>query len=83
MSDDIDFSAALAEVEAVSNSVRPLLAGRGSAVQGAVLADLLATWLSGHFAENQEATAKLREKFLAMHIEAVRELVAANAEAKT
>lgn len=56
--------------------IAPLLAGREPEVQGAVLADLLAIWLSGHRVEGDpRAEAELREGILALHIAAVRELV--------
>jgi hypothetical protein len=47
------------------------LAGRGPAMQGAILADLLAMWLAGHPAE-------VRESILDLHLEAVRLLVPVN-----
>lgn len=53
------------EVEAVTKAIKPLLAGRGAEVQGAVLADLLAYWLAGH-------APQLRESMLELHIEAVK-----------
>ena len=48
------------------------LAGRGEFVQGAVLAELLARWLAGHFPRD------FREELLAMHIDVVRQLILPN-----
>lgn len=36
------------KAEEVVAAIKPLLAGQGQAVQGAVLADLAATWIAGH-----------------------------------
>jgi hypothetical protein len=55
----------------ISDRIKPLLAGKGADVQGAVLADLLSIWLAGHPAE-------MREEILAMHIEYVCQLVPAS-----
>ena len=58
-----------------------LLTGRPAQVQGGVLADLLAIWLAGHIVRgDQAATDALREAVLAMHIDAVRQLVPIEAE---
>ena len=55
----------------IVDRIRPILGGHHPAVQGAVLADLLAIWLAGHQAD-------LREALLDVHIEKVRELVPVN-----
>jgi hypothetical protein len=55
----------------VAQRIHPLLAGLPPQVQGAALADLLATWLAGHEPE-------LREALLDLHIHTVRELVPIN-----
>ena len=55
------------------DEVKPLLAGHSPAVQGAVLADLLAIWLGGHHAGGD--TADLRDRLLEMHVSKVRELI--------
>ena len=68
-------SADLAEVCATVDAIRPLLAGRSPEVQGAVLADLLATWLLGHIMGGPADTAQLRHDLLDMQIGAVRELI--------
>src|SRR5262245_46031556 len=59
--------------------VAPRLAGKPPEVQGAALADLVATFLAGHMvAGDPEATAKLREELLTTHIEIVRQLIPVN-----
>jgi hypothetical protein len=55
----------------LSNRVHPILAGHHPAIQGAVLADLLATWLAGHDPE-------VREALLEAHVHSVRERVPIN-----
>ena len=70
---------ALQEVVEIINRIRPLLAGREPAVQGAVLAECLAIWLNGHHVEGDaEATRKMRTALLEIHIAAVRGLVDIN-----
>jgi hypothetical protein len=56
--------------------IRPILAGEGADVQGAVLADLLAMWLAGHVGPPDEIMA-LRSRVLITHIEGVCSLVPA------
>lgn len=60
------------EAFALASRVKPLLAGKHPAVQGAALAELLSLWLAGHPAE-------VREQLLENHIDTVRKLVPANA----
>lgn len=76
------------EVEALSNKISPLLAGRPAELVGAVLADLLATWLASHVladptsdtegAINQVATNQMREQLIDLHLRAVRSLIPIN-----
>jgi hypothetical protein len=56
----------------VAQRIHPLLAGHHPAVQGAALADLLATWLAGFEPD-------LRDTLLDAHIRTVRELIPINA----
>lgn len=56
-------------VQRIVEQVRPLLAGRGPQVQGAVCADLLALWLAGHPEE-------VREQLLQLTVTTVRALIA-------
>jgi hypothetical protein len=58
-------------VEHIVLQIKPLLAGKPPALQGAVLADLLAIFLAGHH-------PTLRGEILQMHIEAVRSLIKPN-----
>lgn len=67
------------EAQRLVLAIGPMLAGRPSTTQGAVLADLLAIWLAGHVAVGDpEATAELREAMLAAHMKAVRLLIPIN-----
>ena len=52
----------------IAQRIHPILAGHHPAVQGAALADLLATWLAGFDPD-------IREALLDNHIHTVRELV--------
>ena len=55
-----------------------LLAGQPSGIVGIVLADVVATWISGHCYSNPEAQEKLRDDLLALHITTVRRLIPLN-----
>lgn len=66
---------ALRQVERLSRRIGELLAGSGPRVQGAVLADLTATWLHGHLADSPEATQAFRAEILSLHVDAIRRLV--------
>lgn len=68
MRDDLSASLALAR------TIAPILAGHPPEVQGAALADLLATWIAGHSAPTPEDTAKLRDALIRFHMKAVRAL---------
>jgi hypothetical protein len=61
-----------AQVDELVQRIRPLMAGKGPGVQGAVCADLTAIWLAGH-------NKAMREALLIMHVEMIRELVTVNA----
>lgn len=61
--------------EAIRQFVHGALAGRPPGVQGAVLADLVATWLAGHQGPNAE---DLRAELMALHIRLVLDLVPIN-----
>lgn len=66
---DRDISAVVEMV----HRIKPLLAGQPPAVQGAVLAELLAIWLGGHRVPGRpSAQAALRENLLDEHIATVR-----------
>jgi hypothetical protein len=67
--------------ERVTTLVRPLLAGRHPAVQGGVLAQLVATWLAGHAVlGNVDGTRGLRAQLLADFLIAVERLVPLHAD---
>lgn len=65
-----------ARVTDLVERMRPILAGNHPAVQGAVLADLVAIWLAGHPAE-------LRGELFTLHIVKALELVPINVAALT
>jgi hypothetical protein len=68
------------EVARLVESIRPLLAGHPPDVQGAALAELLATWLAGHWIPESAAdTHELRESLLVTHLSMVRKLTSVNA----
>lgn len=48
---------------AIADEIRPLLAGKGAAVQGAVLMQLTATWLAGHRVTQAELDKVLQFQF--------------------
>jgi len=74
------------EVLELIHRISPILYGNEPGVQGAVLADLVARWLAGHFhEEGGEFSKKVRREILAdftklvrgllpFHVEAVNEL---------
>jgi hemolysin-activating ACP:hemolysin acyltransferase len=55
----------------LSERVHPILAGQSPQVQGAVLADLLATWLAGH-------APQIRKLVLTHHIDMMMPLIEVN-----
>ena len=64
--------------EEIVDAIYDLLAGMEPGIQGAVLANLLAIWLAGHFAGPAEITTRLREELLASHLKEVRALIEPN-----
>lgn len=67
------------EAEELVEQIEPLLAGHAPQVQSAVLADLLATWLAGHFDHRgKKETTKLRRLLLDLHIAFVKKLIRTN-----
>jgi hypothetical protein len=62
--------------DAAVEQIKPLLAGKGSLLQGAILADLVAIWIDGHRVEdNPEATQELQADMLALHQQTVASLI--------
>ena len=71
----------LKNVDHLIELLKPRLAGHPPELQGAALADLLATWLAGHvIAGDRDTTLHLRAELLANHIAAVTALVPINAK---
>jgi len=64
------------EAGELAAQIGPMLYGHAEEAQSAALAELLAMWIAGHFADNDELTRVWREELLAQHIEVVRRLVA-------
>jgi hypothetical protein len=54
----------LEKVLKLVNRIRPILAGTGSMVQGAVVAELAATWIACHQAETEKAKAAVHAALL-------------------
>lgn len=64
---------------AIIRACSDALSGHDANVQGAVLADLLATWLAGHrVTGDPKATDVMRETLLSLHLGAVRGLIPIN-----
>lgn len=66
--------------------IEPMLAGRDPRLVGAVLADLLSTWLAAHLVLDNDQIARtqtdaMREELIAEHIQLVRKLVPENEKA--
>ncbi len=66
------------KAQPIVKSIHPLLAGQPPEIQSAVIADLLATFLAGHFAATEERTAAARENILEVVLGLVRELIPVN-----
>lgn len=58
----------LERIDALTNSIKPILAGHHPAEQGAALAQLVSLWIAGHFDQ-------IREDVLTSFVAHVRELV--------
>lgn len=78
MTDQTEAETHVVATETLTLLIAPLLCGHDERVQSAVLADLLACWLAGHFAGSTGATEKLREILLQQHIALVRKLIEPN-----
>jgi hypothetical protein len=60
----------------ITDAMKPLLAGYPRMVQSAVLANLTALWLAGHYATDEEiSTAQLREELLEGHVKLIRDMI--------
>lgn len=62
------------------DKIGPILGAHPPEIQGAVLADLLATWLAGHqmLDATPEMLTKYRGELLALHLELVADLAGIN-----
>lgn len=72
--------AELDEIFALVNEICPILAGKPPVRQGAVLAELVSTWLAGYYSPDlpdfdRELTDKLREHMIKIWLETVRKLI--------
>jgi len=67
-----------ADVDPVVQAIHKLLVGRPHELQGPILADLLATWLVGHFSDDRRETERMREQMLTRHVHIVRTLMPIN-----
>ena len=70
----------IAEIHVIVQQIAMILAGKQTYIQGAVLADCLATWISGHRNSegDRQKTLELRNNILALHIQTVGELIDVN-----
>ncbi len=66
-------SAAADEVQEVIAAIKPLMAGRNPAIQGAILADLVSLWLAGHQVDDAAI-----DGLIELHVDTVRELLPVN-----
>ena len=62
------------DFDALINAIGRLLHGKGADLQRAVLTDIVSRWIMGHH-------PSLRRQALAMHVQAVRDLIELNEEA--
>jgi hypothetical protein len=63
----------------LSHKIAPLLIGQDPAVQSAVLADMTARWIAGHFVrDNAAATKQLRQLLLNEHVKLIQQLIPIN-----
>jgi hypothetical protein len=73
---DILTEEAMVLAASLSAAMGKLLHGKHQLVQGAALADALATFIAGHIVlDDPEGTKQFREHLLALHIDAVRQLI--------
>ena len=62
------------DFDSLINAIGRLLHGKGADLQRAVLTDIVSRWIMGHH-------PSLRRQALAMHVQAVRDLIELNEEA--
>jgi hypothetical protein len=62
--------------DAAVEQIKPLLAGKGSLLQGSILADLVAIWICGHLVPGKPAaTQELQADMLGVHQQTVASLI--------
>jgi hypothetical protein len=71
------------EIIALIGQIKPILAGKSSAIQGAVLAELTAIWVAGHYGEDDKDTAEIRSSLLTMLVKLILKLTALKDAAET
>lgn len=77
--DDKEVRKTARAIKSLVDKCQPLLAGHGSLVQGAALADLTARWVAGHFDKRgPAATKRLRAELLETQMRTIEELVPDN-----
>jgi hypothetical protein len=71
--EDLDINLIIELVE----RIRPILFGNPSIIQGAVLAELTATWLMGHYhyQDTEKGNARVRERMLEIQVEIINNLM--------
>jgi hypothetical protein len=68
------------KVQLLTDRISPILHGHDPEIQGAVLAELLATWLTGHVVPGDRMqTILLRGRLFHEHMKMVRDLTKLNA----
>lgn len=71
----------LKQAPEIAEKIYPMLFGLHPTVQGAIIADLTATWLAGHVVEGSpEDTNKLRKFLFEQHIRLTHKLIEPNAD---
>ena len=66
------------KVKMLTDRISPILHGHNAEIQGAVLAELLATWLAGHVVPGDRMqTILLRGRLVHEHMKVVRDLMSA------
>jgi hypothetical protein len=75
---DAEAHAEALKVKALVEKISAILHRQGPAVQSAVLADLTAMLIAGHFADSPLATTATRAKLLRDHMRLVRDLIKPN-----
>ena len=84
---DQDYAALVREVAPIVDQIKPSLAGKDDALQGAVLANLLAIWIASHRVRAKggvrperaaRETHRLQSRLLNFHMKQVRHLIPVN-----